>query len=536
MANATQPLNITEFDGGLNLRANEFRLADNQSPDMLNVEIDPSGGIATRRGWDRFNSAEITDGVWDPRNAVAHELASGLDIILVANEGNIYRSTDGTFAVLETSGGPVGCSADPHLADFAPWGDKLYVACGHDEAPVRIDGAAAVAVELVPSGAANWNNDYLAPTAGNMPQADFVAAHAGTLWVASTFENGEHFPHRVRWSHPNQPEAWKQLDFEDILEGGGPITGIVPFEDHCLVFKQSSVWAIYGYDTDSRQIINVSRTVGAYNRQVIARSENAVFFFSWPEGVFQIAGGKINEISVLLRPAFQSQEWNTAANSQMWLGWLGRRLWLSAPYHETDVATDARSVFVYDPSLEAWTMFRAGNGDALGPYAQGSFGNDSFGFYGCARTSPDVVRVEALGIASDNLDGELVPFASSYSTRWLHAKWPDRKKRWKRPTFVARSEGLAYKLRCSVYIDYEEAEPKRRFDVNVGGDGDAILYDNEETYDSGAVYGTGVKGSDLERGGSFGSAKAVQLKIDGELGKSWGIEAIICKYRMRRFT
>lgn len=36
---------LKDFTGGLNFRADQFQLADNESPDMLNVEIDPRGGV-----------------------------------------------------------------------------------------------------------------------------------------------------------------------------------------------------------------------------------------------------------------------------------------------------------------------------------------------------------------------------------------------------------------------------------------------------------------------------------------------------------
>jgi len=39
-----------DFSGGLNLRSDQFQLADNESPLMLNVEIDPRGGIFGRGG------------------------------------------------------------------------------------------------------------------------------------------------------------------------------------------------------------------------------------------------------------------------------------------------------------------------------------------------------------------------------------------------------------------------------------------------------------------------------------------------------
>jgi hypothetical protein len=42
MVNRLEPLNLMDFTGGINLRRNQFQLADNESPDLLNVDIDPA--------------------------------------------------------------------------------------------------------------------------------------------------------------------------------------------------------------------------------------------------------------------------------------------------------------------------------------------------------------------------------------------------------------------------------------------------------------------------------------------------------------
>lgn len=41
---------VKDFRGGLNLRADAFDLAPNESPDLLNVDIDPRGGVEQRNG------------------------------------------------------------------------------------------------------------------------------------------------------------------------------------------------------------------------------------------------------------------------------------------------------------------------------------------------------------------------------------------------------------------------------------------------------------------------------------------------------
>ena len=61
MPNRLQPLDLMDFTGGLNLRKNQFQLAENESPDLLNVDIDPRGGFYTRKGWQRWNDDDIID-------------------------------------------------------------------------------------------------------------------------------------------------------------------------------------------------------------------------------------------------------------------------------------------------------------------------------------------------------------------------------------------------------------------------------------------------------------------------------------------
>jgi hypothetical protein len=64
-----QPINLDDFTGGVNLWRNQFNIAPNQSPDMLNMEIDPRGGFYTRKGWSRWNAddAHATAGVLPER-------------------------------------------------------------------------------------------------------------------------------------------------------------------------------------------------------------------------------------------------------------------------------------------------------------------------------------------------------------------------------------------------------------------------------------------------------------------------------------
>jgi hypothetical protein len=70
MPGELQYLNLTDFTGGLNMYRNQFQLADNESPRMLNVNLDPRAGFFSRAGIDRINEEDIADPLtWDPRMA-----------------------------------------------------------------------------------------------------------------------------------------------------------------------------------------------------------------------------------------------------------------------------------------------------------------------------------------------------------------------------------------------------------------------------------------------------------------------------------
>ena len=58
---------LESFTGGLNLRTDQFNLAENESPDLLNVLVDPRGGIRQRDGVDRRNTTALgsdIQGIW----------------------------------------------------------------------------------------------------------------------------------------------------------------------------------------------------------------------------------------------------------------------------------------------------------------------------------------------------------------------------------------------------------------------------------------------------------------------------------------
>jgi hypothetical protein len=180
-------------------------------------------------------------------------------------------------------------------------------------------------------------------------------------------------------------------------------------------------------------------------------------------------------------------------------------------------------------------MFRGADGGALGPFAQGGYSGGAGLALGCNRISADIVRVDAIDAAYDTTTGENANYTSYYTTRWLHAGWPELKKSWRRPSFIVKESAVGYTLNVRVFTDYDEANPRRIFQLIVGAAGDGIIYDDGDLYDDGHLYAAAVKGATIERGSSLGPGRAVQLRLDGEPSKAWGVNAITFKYMQRRF-
>lgn len=554
-----QELRVDDFTGGLNTQGTQFTLGQNESPSMLNIEIDDRKGFRTRKGWNRWNAANITGGTWAPRNTHAHHLSDGTFLVYLANDGDTYAAPgSGVFADVSIPNG-----ASPHLADFASWGDVCYFACGKGLIPYKRNGTSAAASLIDTSttasaGGVAFNDDYTTPTGGEFVVAEVVEAHAGYMFVAHTREGGTNaagvitsgtvHPNRIRWSHPSQPEDWATNDYIDISSGGGAITALMSFRDHLLIFKTDSMWALYGYDSDSWQLVQVSRSVGVLSPEAVARSESAVFFYSPSDGggVYGYDGSSPTRISDNIRKTIDE----ITAPQDAWVAWTGNRLWCSLPWTVDDsYVTGDSTVMVFDPVVGngAWIAYAPASGN-IRSIIEGSdiSNNPPLAVLGGAVSC--VMELEVRGQASDgiNVDGTTFdPFTAYYVTRWYNAGSQELRKSWRRPRFIMTQEDAAVKVVIYTYHNYNEASSKRSHTIETEAQAAAIW--NAFNWGDGSLWGASdAAGSTIERAepaaeglSGLGVARSVQLKFVPDVstaGNQWGISAFSLKYLERRFT
>src|SRR5690606_18129691 len=133
-------------------------------------------------------------------------------------------------------------------------------------------------------------------------------------------------------------------------DGGPRITALMSFEDHLLIFKPDSVWALYGYDRESWQLVKKSATCGALSPQAVTRSEGAVFFYPPAErgAIFIYGGERPVEISEPIRPALQAM----VNHDLVWVGWIARKLWVTLPWsYERGGLSGSGDMLGWDPTL-----------------------------------------------------------------------------------------------------------------------------------------------------------------------------------------
>lgn len=536
-------LRTDDFTGGLNLRADPFQLAANESPDMLNVDVDPRGGVFQRGGSSRFNASaigSIANGSFTPKKLFGWQ--RGTPQLFVAANGTIYYGTSTSFTsttvAYTATDGPTFATWTGTTPTGTPV-SSVYIACGQASANlIKWDGSTATA--LTPSGAAAWQNALASPSTGHGPRGDFVASHVDRLWVASTYEDGAGYPNRVRFSHPNFPESWREQDYIDIVSGGDGITAMVPFNGALLVFKKTSVHAIYGYDTDSFQVVALTEAIGALNSNCVVATERGLFMFSWPDGLFMYDGNGFVDLFEKLRPLITLGQVNGAALGNVWISHCNNRVWLSLPLG-TDTTPSFN--FVYDPSIRAWTKYTFGAlNRGMACMLDWVASNGTRYHLATHPTNPFVIQVDRFTLFTDDVSGAATNFGSYYVTRWQDAEVVSAKKMWRRPDLIVTQPTVDTTLTVQVYHNWEEALVKRTSLVTISaGAQNALMWreiavSEPDAYDGWgqAPWGANAEGAQFKKASNLGLARSVQLKIAGEGGKPWGINSISYKYIARK--
>jgi len=514
---------LESFTGGLNLRTDQFNLEDNESPDLLNVLVDPRGGIRMRDGVDRRNTTALSadvKGIW------ALHTDSGTNHLMVNYGTKVAYSTTANFTDL------TGITARTD-------GSRVYgmtmnnVAYGvsYDKVSFKWDGSSAADLGTTLDG-----------SAGNFPQAQYVAFWNNFAWAAYTYESATGYKYRVRWSNANDPEKWTATDYVDIDKGehGDYITGLCPMGDRLLIFKSNSIYAIFGFDSDSFQVVTLTDSVGSVPLSQPISTPYGVFFWYADQGVFAYNKENFSWVFDKIAPAITDGRISFTSNPQ--LAWGNQKAYVSVDW--TEEGTTTRRTFIYDPTLGptgAWVLTDI---DAGPLYAYRPPNSSPTVFAGCVANTGVVVDVEdEQNRTSDRYASSTETHISShFFTTWMTGRNPIVKKRWGRPRMVTSAESTIT-LPVDIYKDYDKSAQTTSFDVAVAGKTSTSRWDTAKWDDSDDSSDYVAKWDAIARSltadvinlPTLGTAKSISLKVSGPTSDNhWEVNALAFTYTPRR--
>lgn len=514
---------LQDFSGGLNLRSDQFNLAPSESPGMLNVDVDPRGGIKMRLGVSLRNGTALNQNV----SGLAQFTPDGGTARVICSHGtSVAESATGNFTALS------GVSVTN--------GDRLYGQTTNS----KFYGVSGTSSSFVYDGTTASNlASNVDGSSGNYPIAQYTCHWNNHAWVAHTTESGTAHASRVRWSKMDDPESWREFDYVDVNVGerGDELSGLVPFADRMLVFKTNSVHALYGYSTESFQLVALTQDVGSVSASSPVSTPYGVYFWYDRQGVWVYDGQQFVWVFEKLQPAIDDGRLQFGTPPQ--LAWFKNRLYVSVDWDETGGSNPKRRVLIYDPTLGAtgaWTMTDI-DANVMLAFAPPNAEQELLA--GCQENTGRVVHLEQ-DLESDFYGASPSHIDSSYTSSWLVGGNPIVRKRWGKPRIVVSSDNTVA-LTAKLYVDYNSSDYTKEMPFGVEAETTAAA-----TWASGAgpTGGTGVWGTSLwagepntsitniERLPTLGTAKAIQMKIDGPVStdEAWEVNAMAFTYSQRR--
>jgi len=586
---------LPDFRGGLNLRADQFNLAYNESPAMLNITVDPRGGAERRDSIDALNGTALPNSIIALGSHSETPVGGGADQILAAclssggSTVELHYSTGGNFADMELSSATATLTGTT-APFFVTFNDFTYIGNGAlfstSYSTVKWSGANDI-TRLTPD---------IDGSDGHFPTARYATTWGERIWVAYTVESSTTYANRVRFSKINDAENWTATDYIDIDIGehGDRITGIVADGDRLLVFKQNAVYAVYGFSADDYQVQNLTRVIGSIDGCLPVSTPHGVFVWYARDGLFLLTRDSVADVFTRLRPAIGLSALTFTTQPSMM--WFDERLWLSVDYQSGEGAaggaqTNRRNVFVWDPSLGqagAWTRYDinartlfsyrppGGTHLALGvtsdwngtaaftrvskfeqeadaddyggaaayaesgtAYSSGDYVSNDGGFFK-ANTSISAPAGDFDPSKWDNV-GEIF---SHYQTRWLSGNRPTFPKRWGKTRTVMLAENTVT-IDYTVYKDYSLASGTIIDSKTIVGEGSTSVWGTATWVNDAGTDGNGAWSSEglskvykFFRWPTAGTARAISVRFSvnpttGARGK-WGMTSLVGMYRTRR--
>lgn len=284
------PFSIDSFYGGLNNESNSaLVLHPSESPDLLNVVIDERI-LKKRKGYVKFIETQLGA---IPRRIFIYEKRDGTRKYLVCTDTKLYlmNINDETFTEIKTVARPIDGLTYKDLFLFVD-GTGYYEYNGTTITPI-------VNASYVPT--TNELNDTFKGN-NTVPQdCTLIALKENRVWLAGSLS----LPNVAFHSDLNNHKYFPANGFvPPITNDDQTITGLEVYMDTLTIFKQDSVFVLYGnnpdptgYEPFSLKKANVQ--TGTLSPRSVTQVENFLYYLGTDGNVYSLYPTKTDVLYVM---------------------------------------------------------------------------------------------------------------------------------------------------------------------------------------------------------------------------------------------
>ncbi|KIL38300.1 hypothetical protein SD70_27175 [Gordoniibacillus kamchatkensis] len=312
---------------GLNNKYSNEEIADNESPDLLNVDFDVRGAIIKRKGFTlakNFGTAQIN-------SIIPFYKTDGTRVFIVAFGTSLvqYDPVAQTTTTITTTLHGNGLRFTGAIDTVH---NVLYLVNGDTT-----------------DGLMSWDGTTFTKAIAGAPNGKYIEFYKNRMYICGDPAN----PNRLYMSDLGTPTSWPALNFTDIDDGLGGITGIKQFGDSQVIFKEMGVFILKGSDPSNYVVVTTfAGQHGAISHYSIVRIPNGLMYLS-RDGIYLFDGKHFTLMSDKIQGSVYA--WN-----QQYLGSAvafeyDHKYMISVP--EGVGQTTNNRTYVYSYLYKYWTRF-----------------------------------------------------------------------------------------------------------------------------------------------------------------------------------
>lgn len=325
----TRPPNIQRNFKGINT-LDPFSISPEYATDMQNMSSTNSPWLSVRDGYtlvgSAFASRVLGLGVWKQTELVA------------VSNGAWSKSTGGAWSAI-TGGGSVSTTNNYSFANFKGNLSTInLIGANGVDAVKRYDGATVQALTNAPAA------------------ANYIETYSDRLWCVT-------LGNQLNFSGYRQADNWTTVlgDAADpgfiVVEtnDGESITGVKMGPKRLVIFKNNSMFDLFGTSSEDFTLIQKSGDVGSVSNQAITTIGTNMYFVH-TTGVYEYGGGSRPDKAFSLPVQDYIDRINPAAIAKCCAGTDGKILYIGIPL---DSATEPDTILEFDTVHGTWNVWKS---------------------------------------------------------------------------------------------------------------------------------------------------------------------------------